>query len=230
VEDDVLLRAHSREHLRRLDSAMDFDADTPAHPGIAAHARRSVGGALQALQCALRGERSFSLLRPPGHHATRDRAMGFCLFNNVAIAARWLQAEAGVRRVAILDWDVHHGNGTEEIVLDQPGLTFSSIHQFPAYPGTGRRHRGENCLNYPVAPGLSREGYRVVASQAIDALSQTKPELLAVSAGFDAYARDPLCQQQLEAEDYHWLGRTLTELGVPMFSLLEGATVAICRS
>jgi acetoin utilization deacetylase AcuC-like enzyme len=220
VDRETLLRAHTSEHLDRLENHLDFDMDTPAYPDIADHARRSVGGALRALKSAQSNESSFVLLRPPGHHATRDRAMGFCYLSNVAIAVLEARA-AGVDKVAVFDFDVHHGNGTEAILLDQPGCAFFSIHQFPAYPGTGRRHQ-HNCYNYPVAPGLSGESYRTVAEQAIEELRRFKPDLIAVSAGFDAYSGDPLCQQLLEHEDFHWFGRVLREMSVPMFSVLEG--------
>ena len=217
---ETLLRAHTAEHLQRLDDHLDFDMDTPSYPDIASHARRSVGGALCALKSAQSKEPSFVLLRPPGHHATRDRAMGFCYLNNAAIAVLEARA-AGVAKVAVFDFDVHHGNGTEAILLDQPGCAVFSIHQFPAYPGTGRRHQG-NCYNYPVAPGLAREAYRAVAEKALDELRRFKPDLIAVSAGFDAYSGDPLCQQQLEMDDFHWFGRVLREMSVPLFSVLEG--------
>jgi acetoin utilization deacetylase AcuC-like enzyme len=221
VEDSAILRAHTPALLHRLkDEHVDFDMDTPTYPDIAAHARRSVGGALQAMRCALKGERAFSLLRPPGHHATRDRAMGFCYLNSIAIAVLAARAE-GVGRVAVLDFDVHHGNGTEDILLGKPGCAFFSIHQWPAYPGTGREDR-ENCHNYPVAPCLPREDYREVAKKAITQLREFKPDLIAVSAGFDTYVGDPLAQQRLEIGDYHWLGRMVRETGVPAFSLLEG--------
>ena len=139
---------------------MDFDADTPAYPQIAAHARRSVGGALQALQSARAGEMAFSLMRPPGHHATRNGAMGFCYLNSIAIAALEARA-AGFQRVAVFDFDVHHGNGTEDILLDQPGCAFFSVHQYPCYPGTGQADRGAQLLQLPraarrPAPGVSR--------------------------------------------------------------------------
>ncbi|MEW6157180.1 MAG: histone deacetylase, partial [Verrucomicrobiota bacterium] len=157
--DEVILRAHSNEHLKNVTSpADDFDADTPAYPNIIDHARRGVGGALQALRLAREGKKAFSLLRPPGHHATRNQAMGFCFLNSIAIAA--LEAKAsGVAKVAVYDFDVHHGNGTEAILLDQPGCAFFSIHQYPAYPGTGASHL-RNCYNYPVPPGSTRETYR----------------------------------------------------------------------
>jgi acetoin utilization deacetylase AcuC-like enzyme len=146
--------------------------------------------------------------------------MGFCYLNSIAIAA--LEARAtGFDRVAVFDFDVHHGNGTEAILHQRPGCAFFSIHQFPAYPGTGRRHQ-DNCFNYTVPPGLSRSAYRDVAVQALDDLHAFEPQLVAVSAGFDAYSGDPLCQQQLEVEDFHWFGTRFREMGVPVFSVLEG--------
>jgi acetoin utilization deacetylase AcuC-like enzyme len=216
----ALLRAHTREHLERLEVPMDFGADTPTYPDIAAHARRSVGGALQALATARAGP-AMSLLRPPGHHATPDCAMGFCYLNAIAIAA--LEAQAGgCRRVAVLDFDVHHGNGTEEILLDKPGLAFISVHQYPAYPGTGRENRGGNCFNFPVAPATPRQEYRAILSRALAELKNFQPDMIAVSAGFDAYRDDPLADETLEAEDFQWLGKSIRDLQVPAFSVLEG--------
>lgn len=216
-----ILRAHTPEHLAQLANSSDFDADTPAYPDIAGHARRSAGGALQALAAGRAGQIAFSLMRPPGHHATRDRAMGFCYLNSIAIAA--LEARAsGCRRVAVFDFDVHHGNGTEEILLDQPGMAFSSVHQYPAYPGTGRENRGGNCFNFPVAPATPRLQYRAILTRAFAELQNFQPDMIAVSAGFDAYRGDPLAQGTLEAEDFHWLGETIRKLQVPAFSVLEG--------
>ena len=221
ADERTILRAHTSAHVARLDEPRDFDADTPAHPGIAHYARASAGAALAALKCARAGESVFSLMRPPGHHATRHQAMGFCYLNNIAIAV--LEALAtGTRRAAVFDFDVHHGNGTEDILLNQKGAAFLSIHQFPCYPGTGAANVGDNCFNFPVPPNTPREAYREVLASALGELKRFKPEIIAVSAGFDAYARDPLAQETLEAEDYHWLGQSLGGLGVPMFSLLEG--------
>lgn len=222
VDDEQILRAHTKEHLARVKKAdADFDADTPAYPAIFEHAQRSTGGALHALKAARNGELAFSLMRPPGHHATRDRAMGFCFLNSIAIAA--LEALAmGVARIAVYDFDVHHGNGTEAILLDHPHAAFFSIHQHPCYPGTGTTNVGRNCFNYPVAPNTPREDYKKVLSKAFDDLKKFKPDMVAVSAGFDAYARDPLAQETLEAEDFHWLGESIRKLGVPSFSVLEG--------
>jgi acetoin utilization deacetylase AcuC-like enzyme len=221
VSDKQILRAHTREHLARLKIPQDFDADTPAYKNISEFARASAASALDALKAARHGENVFSLMRPPGHHALREQAMGFCYLNNMAIAV--LEArETGAKRVAVFDFDVHHGNGTEDILLDQPGVALFSVHQFPAYPGTGGKNRGKNCFNYPVAPSVPRETYRATLTRALADLKNFSPSLVAVSAGFDAYVRDPLAQGTLVVEDFHWLGQSLRALGVPMFSLLEG--------
>jgi acetoin utilization deacetylase AcuC-like enzyme len=221
ADDAAILRAHTPELMASLNVTEDFDADTPAHPGIEGFARASAGAALEAMRCARRGETVLSLMRPPGHHATRDRIMGFCYLNNIAIAA--LEALAtGVKRVAVFDFDVHHGNGTEDILLNREGAAFFSIHQFPAYPGTGRGNVGNNCFNYPVPPALPRAEYREVFSSALDQVKKFKPELVGVSAGFDAYARDPLAQETLEAEDFYWLGKQIRALNIPAYSVLEG--------
>jgi len=222
VTDAQLERAHTRGHLAHVRTATDdFDGDTPAHPGIYEHARRSAGSALHALKLARKGEAAFSLIRPPGHHATQNHAMGFCYFNSIAIAA--LEALAtGVKRVAVFDFDVHHGNGTEAILMNKPNAAFASVHQYPCYPGTGTQDVGNNCFNFPVAPHLPREEYRQVLARALEKLKATKPELIGVSAGFDCYARDPLAQETLEAEDFFWLGESLRKSGIPFFSVLEG--------
>jgi acetoin utilization deacetylase AcuC-like enzyme len=220
-DDATILRAHARDHLTRLGQELDFDVDTPYFPNIGNYARASVGAALEALKSARAGEKVFSLMRPPGHHATRTRAMGFCYLNNIAIAC--LEALAtGCKRIAVFDFDVHHGNGTEAILMNKPGASFFSIHQFPCYPGTGTRNVGDNCFNYPVSPQTPRGEYRHVLTSALEHLEKLKPEIVAVSAGFDCYARDPLAQETLEAEDFYWLGSCLRQLGVPFFNLLEG--------
>lgn len=221
ADEAAIRRAHSPAMIARLERAEDFDGDTPYHEGIASLARASVGAALEALRCARAGEAVFSLMRPPGHHATREQAMGFCYLNNIAITA--LEALAtGVHRVAVFDFDVHHGNGTEDILLNHPGAIFVSVHQSPCYPGTGLQHIGDNCFNFAVPPGTPPAQYRRVLSAALDRVKPFHPELVAVSAGFDAYARDPLAQETLEAEDFRWIGQSLRGLGVPVLSLLEG--------
>jgi acetoin utilization deacetylase AcuC-like enzyme len=219
--DDELLRAHSHQHIERVTNARgDFDLDTPFYPNIEMYSRKSAGGAIEATRAALRGESAFSLMRPPGHHATCDRAMGFCYFSNIAIAA--LDAlETGVERVAIWDFDGHHGNGTEAIVLHHPRIRFASIHQFPAYPGTGAKSFA-NIDNYPVAPFAPRSELLDRAEAALDKLIAFKPNLLLISAGFDAYVRDPLLQLTLEREDFAKFGDWLSKIAHPVAIVLEG--------
>ena len=234
----ALLRAHSRDHLERIRNVTrDFDADTPVYPKIYEHTLRSAGAAIDAARTVLRGERAFSLMRPPGHHATRDRAMGFCYFNSVAIAALDALAVAGsgdagrpgssapattkVQRVAIWDFDAHHGNGTEAIVAHNARIAFASIHQFPGYPGTGTKSFA-NVANYPLGPGTPRNHHVEVAKRALDKLIAFKPDLLLVSAGFDGYARDPLLHMTLEREDFSTFGEWLSKLDIPVATILEG--------
>ena len=239
--DAQLLCAHSREHINRIvNSRDDFDADTPFYLNIAGHARRSAGAAIEATGSALRGKRAFSLMRPPGHHATGDRAMGFCYFSNVAVATLYAlveriadagpqassavaetRATAKVERVAIWDFDGHHGNGTEAIVARNKRIRFASIHQFPAYPGTGAKSFA-NIDNYPIAPYTPREEILEIARRSLDELIAFKPDLLLVSAGFDAYARDPLLQLTLEHEDFATFGEWLHDINVPVSVMLEG--------
>jgi acetoin utilization deacetylase AcuC-like enzyme len=221
ISDEQIFRAHTPEMLARLDVPQDFDADTPFFENISGFARASAAAALTALKYARNGEIVFSLMRPPGHHATREQSMGFCYLNNIAIAT--LEAAAtGARRIAVLDFDVHHGNGTEDILLNRSGVEFFSVHQHPEYPDTGAQNRGRNCFNYPVAPHASHATWQATLTHALDDLKHFRPDLVAVSAGFDAYAHDPLAKGTLLAEDFHWLGRELRGLNIPFFSVLEG--------
>ena len=220
--DDVMLRrAHSAAYVESVRIATsDFDADSPVYPDIFGHAARASVAAVEVAHAALQQERSFSLMRPPGHHATREQAMGFCYFNHIAVAA--LDAlENGATRVAIWDFDAHHGNGTEDIVRGHSAITFASIHQHPCYPGTGTRSF-ENIHNFPVPPGTPRTKHVQEVRRALDVLLAADPDLLLVSAGFDAYAGDPITQMTLQAEDFATFGEWLRELQIPTGAILEG--------
>jgi len=232
--DEELLRAHSREHLARIAKAnQDFDLDTPAYSNIDFHARQSAGAAIEAARAAIGGKRAFSLMRPPGHHAMRDRAMGFCYFSNIAVATldALAPADAGpqatttaigkIERVAIWDFDAHHGNGTEALVAHNEKIMFASIHQYPGWPGTGTKSFA-NVLNFPIAPYPSRSNHVRAAEQALEKLLESKPQLLLVSAGFDAYKNDPITQMTLEPDDFATFGKWLSDVKIPTAAILEG--------
>jgi len=217
---EEILRAHRPEHLDRLRQPIDFDGDTPYYPGIDEHAWRAAGAAITAVDLALSGKESFSLMRPPGHHATSTEAMGFCYLNSIAIAAEYALA-TGSERVAIWDFDAHHGNGTEEIVFGNKRIRFTSIHQYPGYPGTGNSSYG-NVFNWPILPGTDPREHVAAASQALDRLLQFNPDLLLVSAGFDAFVEDPLTEMTLEVEHFAGFGQRLKQIGLPTAAILEG--------
>ena len=219
AHESVPLIAHTSALLKRLRQPGDIDDDTPHFPGIYDHARRAVGGALDATEAALAGEQGFSLMRPPGHHCTRAHAMGFCYLNQIAVVA--LQAAASGRRVAVWDFDAHHGNGTEDILRDKPGVLFASVHQYPGYPGTGTASFA-NCHNFPVAPHCPRAAHLDALARSWETVLAFKPDLVLVSAGFDAYARDPITQMSLELPDFAELGRWLHQAGRPAAAILEG--------
>ncbi len=219
AEEAILLTAHTPALLKRIQVPPDIDDDTPFFPGIYDHARRAVGAALDASAAALTGQKAFALMRPPGHHCTRSQAMGFCYLNQIAIAA--VQAAGSGRRVAVWDFDAHHGNGTEDILTGRPDLLFSSVHQYPGYPGTGTRSFA-NCQNFPVAPHTPREEHLAVLARSWEGVLAFRPELVLVSAGFDAYAGDPITSMTLEGSDFAELGRWLRQAGLPAAAILEG--------
>lgn len=196
----------------------------------------AAGAAVQAVDGVLsdRFPRAFCCMRPPGHHARYEQAMGFCLFNNVAIAARFAEVRFGLERIAIVDWDVHHGNGTQEAFYNSPRVMFASMHQLPLYPHSGERHEeglelGHGyTLNFPMPTGTGSEHWRrVFESELEPALEEFEPELLLVSAGFDAHTRDPLADVHLVEEDYEWMTLRLRMLADEyakgrVVSVLEG--------
>jgi len=218
--EEEIFRAHRPKHLERLRQPLDFDSDTPYYPGIEEHARRAAGAAICAVDMALRGKKAFALMRPPGHHATPNKAMGFCYLNSIAIAAHHALA-TGCERVAIWDFDAHHGNGTEEIVFGNRRIRFASIHQYPGYPGTGTMSRG-NVFNWPIAPNSDSQEHASAVHHALDHLVDFNPDVLLVSAGFDAFAGDPLMEMTLEQEHFADFGRQLRATGLQAAAVLEG--------
>ncbi len=234
---EALQPAHSAAHVKYVlglpvDRVTMIDGDTVYGPGSLEAALHAAGGACAAVDAVMEGwaKAAFVATRPPGHHAETDRAMGFCLFNNVAVAAYHARARWGLRRIAVADFDVHHGNGTQEIFENDPELFYASSHQFPCYPGTGRaseRGVAGNVVNAPLPPGSGSEAFRAAWERMIPEIAAFKPELLIISAGFDAHAADPLAQLRLRERDFAWVTEAL--LGVAdahcpgrVISVLEG--------
>ncbi len=209
-----------------------IDADTLVSHGTPAAVLRAAGGAVAAVDAVMEGWASaaFAAVRPPGHHAESMRAMGFCFFNNAAVAAHHARARWGLTRVAVVDFDVHHGNGTQDIFQADAGLFYASSHQFPCYPGTGRasEHGVGNIFNAQLAPGADGKAFRAAWDRTlIPALKAFAPELLIVSAGFDAHRLDPLAELRVETADFAWLTDRLVAVadahcGGRIVSLLEG--------
>ena len=229
-----LVRVHSGRHVDAVFEACASgnsysSLDTPMCKASWDAALFAAGGAIAACRAVLDGavDNAFCAIRPPGHHSEREAAMGFCLFNNVAIAARWLRDVAGKKRVAIFDWDVHHGNGTQHAFYDDPTVYYASIHQHPHYPGTGFPHeRGADNtnLNIQMKAGYGPEEWLdALDNKVLPELKRFDPEALLISAGFDAHRLDPLGSQELEADTYAIMTRRVKTLaGGRVVSLLEG--------
>ncbi len=236
VEDDELLRVHDAAHLARVAALCaagggHFDADTYATATSDLLARVAAGGAVRAVDAVVGGDydASFAVLRPPGHHATVDRAMGFCLYNNVAVAVQHARQVLGVGRVAIVDIDVHHGNGSEATFWNDPAVLYTSLHQYPFYPGTGAvADRGGPeasglTVNVPLAAGTDAASWLEAFDDAVlPSLRAFEPELAVVSCGFDAHRDDPLAQLLLESQTYAAIAERLLSLG----ALSSGAHTA----
>ena len=223
ARDADLLLAHDERYIHAIrDAAPSFgyaclDADTVMSPSTLRAARRAAGAGCAAVDAVMAGQcrTAFCAVRPPGHHATRDRALGFCIFNNIAIAAFHALQRHGLARVAIVDFDVHHGNGTQAIVEPDARVLYISTHQSPLFPGTG--HKAENreghILNLPLPPGTDGKAYREIFKQSVmPALERFAPELLLVSAGFDGHRDDPLASLGLVEDDYRWIGGQLSAM------------------
>jgi acetoin utilization deacetylase AcuC-like enzyme len=231
---DDLARCHAEAHIgivqRYCTTGEEFnDPDTAMGPGSWDAALLSAGGAIEAARAVLEGrcDNAFSAMRPPGHHAERNRVMGFCLFNNAAIAARWLRTEGGLDRVAILDWDVHHGNGTQDITYNDDSIYYVSIHEAPLYPGTGHpSERGKNNtnLNITMSYGKGPEDWTgAIKDTILPEFERFDPQFLIISCGFDAHRLDPLAGQRLESETYGEMTRLVKNVaGGRVISLLEG--------
>ena len=236
---EQLSRVHPARYVEAIlgirpepDDRVMLDADTVMSRGSAEAALRAAGAAVAAVDAVCRGEvrRVFCATRPPGHHAEPGRPMGFCLFANAAVAARHAQAAHGLRRIAVVDFDVHHGNGTQACFETDATLFYASSHQSPCYPGTGEAHETGvgNIVNVPLPPGADGAAFRAAwADTILPALGSFAPELLVVSAGFDAHARDPLAQLRVREADFAWLTAELCGLadrqcGGRLVSLLEG--------
>ena len=217
-EDDVL-RCHTPALVERVRNTRGWlDADTICTETSFDAALLAAGAAIEAVR-----RNGFALARPPGHHAEPERAMGFCLFDSIAIAARWAQAVDGVGSVAILDWDVHHGNGTQAIVDGGDSILYVSLHQWPFYPGSGGPdEQGATLVNIPLAAGTGDAAYLQAFERAERAIAAFEPELLLVSAGFDAHADDPLAQLELSTGVFTELARRSSALAPRVAAVLEG--------
>ncbi|TAT82610.1 histone deacetylase family protein [Rhizobium ruizarguesonis] len=241
ANEDAVLLAHPEEHLIAVMREIpeeegeinQIEADTYASSKSLQAALTGIGGAMAAVDDVFTGraDNVFVAARPPGHHAEKMTAMGFCFFNNVAIAARHAQKTHGAERIAIVDWDVHHGNGTQDIFWDDASVLFCSTHQMPLYPGTGAKdEKGTHntIVNAPLSPNVGSDHFReAFKSRVLPALDDFRPDLIIISAGFDAHHRDPLAQINLTGEDFDWATGRVLELADRhaknrVVSLLEG--------
>jgi len=238
ADEDTFLYAHPESHVNHIrehapeEGRVRIDPDTTMSPQTWNCMRHAVGGGLAAVDAVFAGQadNAFLAARPPGHHAEKTTAMGFCFVNTAAIMARHAQKVHGVERVAIIDWDVHHGNGTQDIFFDDPSVLYASTHQMPLFPGTGDKTEtgAGNIHNAPLSPGMDGDGFKeAFRSRVFPALDNFKPDLMIISAGFDAHHRDPLANINLVADDFDWATGKLLDTAAKysenrVVSLLEG--------
>ena len=233
---DQLLLAHPASYVDAIlaldpppGELLSLDPDTFVGPGSVTAARHAAGAAIACVDAVIEGwaDAAFAAVRPPGHHAEARQAMGFCLFGTAAIAAKHARSRWGLRRIAVVDFDVHHGNGTQHMFETDPDLFYASSHQMPCYPGTGAAHEtgvAHNVVNLPLPPGSGSAAFRAAwHDHGLPALRAFAPDLLIVSAGFDAHRADPLAQLNLETEDFGWITHhLLNAANNRLVSLLEG--------
>jgi acetoin utilization deacetylase AcuC-like enzyme len=248
---EQLTRAHPQSHVEHILSSVPhdghhtIDGDTFLSPYTGEAALRAAGAVCLAIDDVMAGRarNAFCAVRPPGHHAELHQAMGFCFFNNVVVGAYHARAAHGLKRIAVIDWDVHHGNGTQHLMEDDPDFFYASTHQWPLYPGTGGADEigvAGNVVNVPLPPGTDGQGFKAAFSNRIlPALEEFKPELILISAGFDAHKSDPIANLKLEAEDYAWATREIMAVAGRVcyhrvVSVLEGgydlAALMICTT
>ena len=237
AEDDIL-RIHPREYIGYLRDAVpetgykSLDGDTHISPGSLTAAYRAAGGVLRAVDLVMAGEakNAFVAVRPPGHHAETQTAMGFCLFGNIALGVKHALDFHNLKRVAVIDFDVHHGNGTQDIFYDNEKVLYISTHQYPYYPGSGtndEKGKHNNILNIPLPAGTTSEEYLNAYESVLNKIKEFKPEFILLSAGFDAHKDDPLAQLQLESKDFYNITKRTLELSKQycdgkVVSILEG--------
>ena len=221
---EQILLGHSKkyvefiENIQKSNHITHLDADTYFGKGSLNAAKRGVGANISAVNAVMSGEfnNAFSAIRPPGHHAETEKAMGFCIFGNVAIAAKYAIENHKLKRVAVVDFDVHHGNGTQEILWDDPNVLFVSTHQMPLWPGSGTHEehgKHQNILNIPIQANTDGPAFRQKFDEIIlPRLNSYKPEILIISAGFDAHYKDPLANIELMTEDYEWITHRLCDI------------------
>ncbi len=237
-EQSILIKTHTKDYIKQVNlsfpqSGLKFlDGDTVVSPGSKDATKDAVGSIISAIDGVEKKEfkNAFCCVRPPGHHAEKEKAMGFCIFNNVAVGANYLIEKYKYKKIAIIDFDVHHGNGTQDIFYNDKNVLYTSTHQYPYYPGSGsEKENGKynNVLNIPLEAGTSGNEYLNAYEKVLDKIKEFKPEFLLFSAGFDAHIDDPLAQLRLNSEDFYKITKRTLEVSKPfcngnIVSILEG--------